>query len=337
MGYVDSNALTLAQYAAISNDPLVQRVTASLLNYGNVLQDIPLVTDPTTIMNGVRWTGNLPQPSWVPVNTDPTAVSGTPTPWQEQVYLVRNTVQTDNVFVIDKNQIRDPRAIQVEGYLEGLTYDINDKFINNNHVAGDEHCFVGLRTRLDSPGIWGIPTEMKINGNVVLTPAGTTAATANALFRALDQLLFLMGSPEGDDVYFYINDELGRSINQAARTLGPAAGFRMDVDNYDRSVTKYKNATFRQIGRKADQVSDIITNTEKTDGTADGTGKCTSLYGVRYGDTAFLGWQMYPLVPRDLGLLPNGVTHQIVFDWAFGLAQIHTRALGRIYNIQVLP
>ena len=95
---VSASALTLPQYAVQSNDPLVQRITYSLLEYGNAMADIPFANKKTLQVNGVRWEGNLPSVDWVPVNTDPVVVSGTPTAYQEQAYITRGLLSGDTTL-----------------------------------------------------------------------------------------------------------------------------------------------------------------------------------------------------------------------------------------------
>lgn len=332
---VSASALTLAQYAIQSNDPLVQKITYSLIENGAVLQDMPLVNKKTMITNGVRWTGNLPTVNWAKLNSDPVVTSGTPSAYQEQAYLIRNAIDVDKKIVEDENQIVDPRGAQVAAYLKAVTYDMNDKFINNDVVTGNADAIVGLRARIDAPDVYGVNSEMKVNfGGVDLTTA-MTAATANTFIELLQQMLDYMGAPDGDGVVLYCNDLLKRRIERAVRTLGAGAGFDTTRDAFGRSVAKYRNATLRDIGRKADQSTRIISSTETAAGAA-GSSNYTSLYGVRYGDEAMIGWQFEPLSAEDIGLIGNGGTvYRTVIDYAFGLYPQHTRCVARAYNIKV--
>ena len=92
---VDSNVLTISDYAVMSNNPLVTKITMSLLQNGIILADIPLATKASMIANGVRWQDNLPTVTWGKLNTDPTVTKGKPTPYQEQAFLVRNAIDVD--------------------------------------------------------------------------------------------------------------------------------------------------------------------------------------------------------------------------------------------------
>src|SRR5258706_7037588 len=118
---IGAGTVTLADYALTSNQPLIQNVLWSLIDYGNVIQDIPLVNKKALIQNGTRFEGNLPTPNWVPINSEGVTVHGQPTPYAEQAFIVRNYVDVDKYIVEDMNQILEPRAIQTQAYLKGLT------------------------------------------------------------------------------------------------------------------------------------------------------------------------------------------------------------------------
>src|SRR5690349_15474209 len=121
---ISTNALTMAQYAIMSNQPLVQAVTFSLIDNGSIMaRDIPLLDKQTLIANGVRREGNLPSVNWDSINEEGASVSGTPTPYQEQAYILRNVIDVDKFLVMDQNQIVDPRAAQTEAYLKAVAYD----------------------------------------------------------------------------------------------------------------------------------------------------------------------------------------------------------------------
>jgi len=87
---IDANALTLSEYAVQSNDPLVMKITFSLHKMANILQDIPLITKKTLVQNGVRFVDNLPAVNWGQINQAPAVTRGKPSPYQEQIWLVRN-------------------------------------------------------------------------------------------------------------------------------------------------------------------------------------------------------------------------------------------------------
>lgn len=335
---VSTYAMNLADYALISNDPRVMKITQSLLINGSILADIPLYDKKTLLANGVRWVGNLPSVNWGKLNTEPVVAKGQPAPFQEQAYIVRNAVDVDHFLVEDENSIQDPRAVQLSAWLLSLSYDFNDKFINNNQITGSEDAPVGLRARLDNNTDYGIPSEMKINcGSVDLSPSGMTSTTMRNFIEYIEMALTYMGAPEGDGVTFYMNDYMFRRFRSGLFTMGTSGGLSVTQDQFGRSITKYKNARLVDVGRKADQTTRIITATETSSGAA-GSDVHTSIYAVRYGEEYFCGWQFKSLGESitDVGLIGNaGTILRTVIDWAVGLYQPHTRSVARLYGIKL--
>ena len=333
---VSANALTMAQYAILSNEPLVQAVTFSLIDAGSIMaRDIPFVNKQSLIATGVRWEGNLPLVTWVNVNEEGTTTSGTPTPYQEQVYILRNYIDVDKYLVQDQNQIVAPRAAQVGASLRSVAYDFNTKFINNNHATGDPKAIVGIRARIDNPSTFGVRPENKINANAVdLSTAGATAGTFAAFTEFIDQLLWSVDSPDGTGVVLYMNDVMQRRWDRLARQFSGAGGFSQAQDALGRTVTQYKNAVIRDVGFQRDQATRIITTTETATG-ADGASVHTSIYAVNYSAEHFGGWQFGPLVAQDLGLMENGTIYRTLIDWAGGVINQSTRSLGRLYGIKL--
>ena len=332
---ISASALSMAQYAVMSNDPMVKAVTFSLLDMGSAMTDIPFVNKKTLIANGVRWTGNLPSVNWGSINSDPVTTVGTPSPYQEQAYVMRNTIDVDKIYVEDENQIVDPRGAQLAAYLKGVTYDFNDKFINNNHTTGDANSFVGIRARLDNASTYGVWSSAKIDaGGVNLSLSGMTAATANQFVENIDQLLWTADSTEGDGVVLYMNEVMKRRFASALRLMGTSGGFRIDQDQFGRSVEKFRNAVIKDIGYKADQATRVITTTETSTG-ANGASTMTSIYAVNYGPDHFCGWQYEPVSAKDLGLMNNGVIYRTIIDWAGGLMNVNIRSMARLYDIKI--
>lgn len=331
---LDTQALTLADQAIISNDPLVKEITKSLHKTWNALKDIPLVTNPSLRQVGTRMTnqaGSFPTINWATINEEPVVSKGKPKQYEESMYLIRNKIQVDHVLLDQPNNIIDPVEMQIQYYMESLAYDFNDKFINNNPVTGDQDCFPGLRYRMDNYDQFDIPAEMRVDGGGV----DLTASGGNAFMEKLQQLLDNMNSPDGEGVVLYCSERMKRRIEFAIRAMGIGAGFDITRDNFDHPVEMYKAAKVRAVGRKADGVTHILA-AENAAGVA-GSGNFESIFAVRYGTGYVTGWQPGPFKPTYLGLSKeNGVLHNIVFDWGVGLWQPHVRAVGRLFNVKVV-
>jgi hypothetical protein len=331
-----SQALSLAQYAIMSNNPLVSAISFSLIDNGSVLADIPFVTKKQLVAHGVRWTGALPTVNWRAINGGTTVTTGTPSPFQEQAYIMSNAIDTDKVLVEDESQITDPRKAMLAAYLKSVTYDFNNKFINNDPVTGDANAIVGLAYRIANGATYGVRPENSINaGNLDLSQATATQATANKFLEFLDQLLWSVASPDGTGIALYVNDIMKRRLAFVARLLGTSGGFSIAKDQFGRQVNMYNNAVIRDIGYQADQATRIIPSVETTAGAPTG-GNCTSIYAAHYGEEYLVGWQMNPLNGQDLGLLGNdGTIYRTLVDWTCGLFPVHTRAIARMFGLKL--
>lgn len=336
-----SNALTLYDYGAMSNDPLVKKITMGLYETGvSVLDVLPLVNTKSLKANGVRFiAGSLPTVGTRKLNDDPDVVKAIPKEFEEQAYIVSNQFQIDRFMDMEQNAIQDPIDTQFTAWQESFVRTFSDKFINATPQS-DPEWFTGLRYRLGTQGqgLYDIPGEMNIDaGTVNLTLASMTSATAETFFEYLDQALDAVGSAEGNGCSIFVNDTLFRRIATAAKRAQSGNALDQTRDNFDRMITTYRNARLIQLPRKSgDGVNDkIIANTETTAG-ADGSSDHTSCYVCRFGADRFTGWQFEPLAVKDLGIDPTvGTRRNVVVDWAVGLFQSNPRAAARIYDIKI--
>lgn len=344
---IAAGTVTLADYALMSNNPLVRAITYSLIDNGSVIQDIPLVSKKSFTINGARFEGNLPTVNWSQLNAEGVSTKGTPTAYQEQVYILRNYIDVDKYIVEEENAIVDPRASQTEAYMKALTYDVNYKFIKNDHLSGDVNAPVGLKYRIANGGVFGVRPENSIDGGGVdLSLAGMSQATANKFLVLLDQLLWSVDSPEGTGVTLYMNEVCKRQFAAAIRVMGTSGGFTIMRDQFDRTIQMYKGAIVRDIGYKADQATRIIAGNGvsgsgavgETAAGVDSTGASatfTSIYAVNYSTDHFFGWQFESPNVQDLGLIYNGVIYRTLIDWAVGLVNASTRSIARLFDIKL--
>lgn len=336
----DTNALTLVDYAQMRNDPLVTKIVMSLFDVGNLVDDIPLVTSQTLMQNGVRFVDNLPVPSWRQLNQLPTITKGSPTPWQEQLYIVSSQFQMEKRFLREKNAIQDPMEIQFNAWMEAWAYTWNNIFFNNAHDGtGDNNAPVGLKTRLANGTQYGTASDMVVNGvnGSTIDLSGTVSANnANDMIDGVNQMLINMNASDGTGVVLYMNEKMNIKFLRAIRSLGAGGGFNTQKDAFGREIEYYRNAKIRRAGRKVDQTTQVLGD-EASDGTSYVSGaRYASIFGVRYGKDTFAGWQDCELKPQNLGVDPsNGIMVNALIDWGVGLWQTHTRAIGRLKNIEI--
>lgn len=330
---ISSSALTLAQYANQSNDPLVTAIVNSLYTFGSVFDEVPIVSKASLKINGARLQGNLPTINWRKLSESSVTTSASITQYSENVYPIGNNIDIDKLYLVDQNSIGDPRAVQLMAYMESLTYDVNDKFFNNGPLTGDPDAPIGIRYRLDNASAFGIASQCKINGGGVDLSA-PTAAIGGQFLELLDQALQELGSPDGDNCRIYMNRLVSRRVDRAVKLMGSGGGFEMVRDAFDRRILMYRNARVQTVGVKADQSTEIITNTETAAG-ADGSSTFSSFYVVKYGEDRFIPWQMKPLEVSNFDLPDEPTINRTFIDWQLGYAQNHTRSISRVFNIKV--
>jgi hypothetical protein len=330
---IDFNgALTLADQAVLSNDPLVKEITMSLHQTWNAIKDIPFYTSPSLRQVGVRYTneaGTIPTPTWSAINGEPNAIKGKPKSYEEQMYLIRNKITVDSRLLDQPNNIIDPVEAQIKIFMEGFAYDFNDKFINNDPTSttsgNSPDCFPGIKYRLEHRADYDIPTDC------LVAPVSTVASLdvsstftqveANGCLLALQELFDNLNSPDGNGIVLYMNEDTKRRFEGVIRLLGAGTGFNTDTDAFDRSVDTYKGAKIRTVGRKLDGTSPVIT----------APANFADIYAVRYGTGYVQGWQSGPFKPEYLGKSKeNGIMHNVLFDWGMGLWMPNTRSIGRL-------
>lgn len=336
----DANALTLYDYGAMSNDPLVKKITMGLYSAGvSVLDVLPVVNTKSLKARGVRFTaGTLPAVGTRNLNDEPATVKAMPKAFEEQAYIVSNKFQIDRFLDMEQNAIQDPIDVQFKAWQESFVRTFSDKFINATPTA-DPEWFTGLRFRLSTDGrsTYDIPSEMLINSGVDFRLAEMTSTKAETFFEQLDQALDAVGSAEGNGCVVFVNDTLFRRIGTAAKRAGGGSLLDQNRDNFERMFTTYRNARLVQLPRKTNDTDRIITSTETSAG-VDGisTDDYTSLYVCNFGADRFTGWQFEPLAVKDLGIDPTvGTRRNVVVDWACGMFQSDPRSVARIYGIQL--
>ena len=320
---IDPNTYTLADYAANSNDPVIKSAAVIMIDAGSLFRSIPMIEDKTLKQSGARITGDLPVENWVDIGAPP-VVNKDPDDeiWEEGIFVYRNAATCDQLLLEDKNNRDDPLDRKVKLKIQGLSYSLNYKFIQNKHTGTgtrvNRKCFVGLRERLDDPGRYGTNPDCLINGNGVDLSSGGTGNSGLDMEFYLDQLLYELGSPDGDGITLAGNGLFRRSFDRTVKKAGSGGGFSWQKDNYGRQVPTFRNAVLIDAGRLAPTgpktartQPPIISTTETADGTQDTGGTFTSVYGFKSGADSLYAWTFGMLKPTDPYLLPDGVTWQV--------------------------
>ena len=333
---VFSQALTVLDYAAQSKSMGQMKICMSLLENGSILEDLPLVTNPSLEVKGRRVTGaDIPNTGWGQINKAPTPIKTTVRPFEEQVALIREIIQVDRRLKNQTNWIDDPFSIQIDGATKAHMYDINDAYFNNDPAAGgNQDAIIGLKARLSNPALYGTVSNLSIDGSGLTVTQAMTQAQAMNFLEAIGQAFAYLGSSDGKGCVAYCNWQMKERWLRAYRLLGQS--FRIDKDSFGREVEYFRQCKVRDIGFKKDQVTPILGFTETTNGVGLTGGNRSSIYIVRYGDNYTKGWQTNALEPEYLGTSTEyGIYENVLIDWAFGMYNSNTRAFARVFGMQL--
>ena len=323
-------AWTLAELSKIETDVLRKSVVDTLLMESNLLELVPWETIGTLSTSVIKYQ-DLPSVGFRKINAGYTESTGTFAQKTENISLMGGMIDTDKALARAKNTVADARAIQQTMMVKAIAYKFNDRFINGDPATDPEE-FRGISKRVDDILADGY-TEQFID------LAGTYGAARDAgilyddasaynFLNKLDQLIYAIKGHNPD--YLLMNKKTLLAVRSLLRKMKLLDTTK---DMFDRVVDVYGGAKLVDIGTKADQLTEIITNAEDPMGvyTSDVS---TSIYAVKFGIGEFIwGIQEYPMEVTDKGLLEAKPVYRTEIDWPLGLAHIDPRCLGRLCNI----
>lgn len=317
--------LTLADMAS-SPKPLVRGVVNALREASPLMDSIPFVNTSSLAIEVIRNVG-LPDISWRKLGEDHGSSKGKIDKVQENAFSLGNYIDVDKAYVMDKNQIIDPRAKWTKDTMTAVAFAFNDAFINGSKLT-NPNMMTGLFYRINND----LPSSQLINANLDISPDTSVTDVAARYFDVLDELISQL--PGGQADLLLMNDTTKKRHDSLARKSGLLATTK---DQLGRKFTTYGEGGPKIIDvgyalSSGVPTSRIITNTESTY-TATTGGSTTSVYAVRLGTEYLTGWQEYSLSAEDKGLLEDGVTYRTIVDWMIGLALTHPQSVARAYAL----
>jgi hypothetical protein len=319
---------TLAELAKIETDTLRKSVIDTLLWEADLMQEIPWETIGQLSTTVVR-IGSLPSVGFRKVNEGYSSGTAALEQVTESISLMGAYFDTDKAIARAKNTIADARAIVQAAMLKAMAYKFNDKFINGDPESDPEE-FKGLKERIEylrTTAGGGYTGQYIDNGGTAGDGVLLDADEQNNFLDKIDQLCYAIKGHSPD--FLLMNDTVLLVIRSVLRRRNL---LDTSKDMFDRTVDMYRGARMVDIGCKADQTTEIITNTETLEDA--GAAESTSIYAVKFGiGDLFWGIQEYPLEVDDKGLLEGKPVFRTEVDWPLGLAQADPYAIARLYAI----
>jgi hypothetical protein len=321
---------TLAELSKIETDPLRKSVVDTLIMESSMLEMVPWETIGTLSTTVVK-IQDLPSVGFRKINANYTESTGHFEQKTETISLLGGMIKTDQALARAKNTIADARAIMQTLMVKAMAYKFNDRIINGN-PATDPDEFKGLYKRVDDVVAEGYTEQFIDLGGTygAARDAGILYSTTEShnFLNKLDQLIYSISGHSPDLLLMNKKTLLAvRALLRKERLLDQSR------DSFDRIVDVYAGARLVDIGVKADQLTEIITNTEDPQGvyTSDVS---TSIVAVKFGiGDMFWGICEYPLEVHDDGLVPATTYYNTQVDFPVGLAHVDPRSIGRLINI----
>ena len=318
---------TLLELSKIETDTLRKSVIDTLLMESNIMEFVPWETIGALATTIVRM-GTLPSVGFRKINEGYAVGTAALEQKVENISLMGGYFDTDKAIVRAKNTIASARAITQVMMTKAIAYKFNDKFINGNPEVDPEE-FKGMRERVSDlydEGYTGQLVDFQCNGVGIMN----STTTAHAFLNMLDKLIYQIKGHNPD--FLLMN---GKTLLAIRALLRKEELLDKTKDSFDRVIDVYGGARMIDIGVKADQSTEIITETETAAG-VDGAGESTSIYAIKLGLGEFLwGLQEYPLEVEDLGRLKDKPIYRTEMDWPVGLANADPYSIAR--GIDIIP
>lgn len=320
-------AVTLNEYAKLTNDPLKKGFILDLLRYSDILKRIPFVDVAGLKVGGTRWQ-TLPSVAFRKIGGSYTESTGTVENIQETLAVLGGEVYIDRILAKAGGTIQSPLQVQMQMKAKAVAFQFNDSFINGDQAV-DPDSFEGLKKRVSN-----MPSRMTLDlspgaGDSLKVLAGATQE--HAFIDAIHQATKYV---DGANVIF-CNETSYIGLGQVARRLNlyqeitDALGKRWDTIN---------GVPFVDVGLKGDKATEIITNTEDP---GDAGNDATSLYVARIDtddglhglQVAGLGMDVYD--PMKGGEDPTAPRYIRRIDWAVGLYNLSNYCVARVKGFKM--
>lgn len=253
---------------------------------------------------------------------------------EETTYRIGRKFKIDEELegVADETVV-DPVKSNIEYYTRGIHRQIVDSFINGKSTDNGGNSFTGLRERLNKlPATQTIQAKDTSNALDMRTSASDYAQNVETFIVMLNKLCKAVDGGRPD--FFIVNEDFQIKFESILRTSGLLTYTK---DNMEREFPSFKGIPFIDAGRKNDDTSYVITNSETVlgaNGTA-GTDFCTSIYAVKQGPAHLTMLEKHPLRVRDNNWDPDMINHIYIIDWVLGMMVTHPRSVARLQGLRM--
>ena len=313
-------AVTLSDFvktAMNEGQTLMPQIANWFLMESNVLQIIPWTTDKNLAVK-ITSMQTLPTVAWRKINAAPSESTGTTEQKIESKFIFGHYIDVDRVLVYANE---NERSIQRKMSAEAMAFEFNDQFINGD-PANDE--FKGISARIDDINSDGF-TDQYFDAGSATTGRGMLYDSTDRQFFMdnIAKLIHVIAGHKPDGLY--MNSKMYLAFEAALRRENV---LNQTKDMFGRIINMYQQVPLIDIGIKADQTTEIITNGESLSNGSDET----SIYACKYGEGFLWGIQQKTLEVIDQGLITSSPVFRDLVEWVVGLAVGNPRSLARAFG-----
>jgi hypothetical protein len=338
-------AMTLADYAATSKDPLVPGVINAILDDneeggGNILNYLPVkdVKVLTPTFTKMTSEGSSSTIGFRAINS--AYAEGTMTLTQEAVNLgdIGGDIQIDRVFLQADNYVEgaSPEVLQIKAKSALINRKVNDTVVNGDR-ASDPNGFNGLRKWVDSNMVLNITDLDSTATNGIAVGPTATATTQNTFLRALDRLVDYVGN--GANACLLMNHHAQWALDWACRER---SYLKITEDQYGRKITTYKGLPIMNAGIKnavetfpeSIGTTNAVLPNSRTFGTST---DCCEVFALRKGvdDSGIHLLQFRPLTTEVVTEhMQQGPAKLIRMSWILGLWRPKKSAIAVLKGVR---
>ncbi len=316
-------AVTINEFYKQARSKLGAAVIADMLRKWEPMALLPFTGVDAMKVTDTRWQ-TLPSVGTRRINKGYSEGTGKTEQFADTLAILGGDIKIDRVLRADKSAIEDPLKTQTQMKTAAFWFAVANMIINGDK-GSDPDEFEGLKKRVAN-----LLARMSISLAQSTDTLKVKASTANMhlFLDGVDRLIKYTGANA-----LLMNEETKVGFTSVLRQTGQ---YVMAVDEYGIAREYYGKVPLVDVGLKADQSTEIITNSETApDGGTDGT----SIYGVRFSDDDGLkvlylnGTQPDPyLVTKES---ESGPWELWRIDFPIGLHQKSRYAVGRLNNFKM--
>lgn len=335
-----ATTLTLAQYAMLEKQPLKKGVMLGLAQEGVVADLFPWRSLGGALSEtGVRY-DEVISPDWVTIGG--TIASKSAQGKQLSFSVHKLAVHIDIPVELEDNnadQLERASARQGKLAIKGAAYALNDAFINGDQ-ASDGNQMEGLNKMVAS-----LDPAQTVGATEIDLTASYTDALAESLWFRLDQGIAQIDGHE-PTAGFANRQTLTRirSFMRQNKMMGVDfawADMKFNIDDPRRTNSTastrpaflYQGIPMYDLGRKADQTTQVMLNTYTEGGS---TAAGSRIFFVKQNDLNLEGISAGPLEIKDIGLLEATDVVRKRLTWLPGLANWGPRGIVKVQGLKVI-